>query len=211
MTDVLQNYFYAFNRDPFTAKNLFQHFVTTILRAGFDIGTVQRAVKELAEADGPLPQINKLLAVCRRHSPQAQIGTVKCMKCGGDGLVRGLFYTAPDFTRLEIGGAGHVPREDCTYQDSIIGRCKCANAYAWEHGRPVVEPPQFIQDEAKKNKWDCSFQAYVFARDYARAAHPHRQKGPLAKSLQTIIDNCAAKADEDDEPINFGEQEKIPF
>ena len=131
MADVVQNFFYAFNRDPFTAKNLFQHFVTRLLRAGF--------------------------------SPET------------------------------------------------VGRCKCANGYAWEHNRVVAEPPQFIQKEAKINKWDCAFQAYVFARDYARAAHPHRQKGPWAASLQTIIDRCTAMADEDEEHLNFGEQEEIPF
>lgn len=211
MADVVQNFFYAFNRDPFTAKNLFQHFVTRLLQAGFSPETVQRAAKELCEADGPLPQINKLMGYCRKHSPQREIGKVACFKCGGDGLVRGLFYFRPDLSKVEIAVAGHIPQEDYTYQDIIVGRCKCANGYAWEHNRVVADPPHFIQKEAKINKWDCSFQAYVFARDYARSVHPHRKPGPMAKSLQSIINRCSAMADDDPSDFQGQGQEEIPF
>ena len=78
----MQDYFYAFNRDPFTAKNLFQHFVTKVIRAGFEIETLELAVKELAEKDGALPQINTLLAVCRKNAPVPVTGSVRCIKCG---------------------------------------------------------------------------------------------------------------------------------
>ena len=198
--EIMQRHFYNFNRDPFSAQNLFKDQLSRV--SDVDIQILNKAVDDLGMTDGPLPQINKLLAMCYQLTPKPQIGTAPCNICDSIGLVLGVFFCKGD-TKMDVVSYSQTVRKDGLYTTSIIGRCKCDNGRAYEQvygnqmGR-IVSPLNFLLHASEEKGWSSNFEAGQCALYYNRKAREWdgNDNGPLKKSLDKYITNNIGGADE---------------
>jgi len=190
--EIMERHWYNHNRDPYKNKNLFEDQLRRVSHV--DEHILLKVVDMLGGED-VFPKIKKVLYHCIVSSPQPEVGTVDCNKCGSNGLILGVVYIE-DNVRMDIVSYDHVPKPDGNYTTRILGRCDCENGLAYQlvsdnvMGK-IVQPDQFLVDAASEKGWDAAFEANVAAQFFRDKADGILRKdlpnGPLAKLINKLM------------------------
>ena len=214
--DILKDLFFGFARDPHVNKGIFDHYLRKSSDA--DPWVLKKAVDELLSSCQSLPRVNDLLNAIKRYTPERTTENTQCDMCGMIGLIYNVFCLKENGSRMEIMSMTHNIVKGANYRSMIIGRCKCPNGDEYASSSHTglstpVDPPSYLINPAKKNGWDSSFQADIFAKKLNRGANSFEESvSPLVDTLNSLGLNTftiGSTEDIDKLPKNlFGENDK---
>jgi len=188
LSEVIEEFFLSFNRDPNTCQALVSHFCKTFQDA--DLRILQLACNDLARLQsGMLPQVNVLEEFYKKSLPKPFHGEAEaCDLCGGGGLTYSLFSINSDGKRQELGGPPQIPTG--RYSEQLIGCCACSNGDPYRKSKTTTSPLSWLVNSAKTNGRDCVFELQSIVRDLNRrspdAGGNEGCGGNIKQSLQRI-------------------------
>jgi len=188
--EILKDLFFGFGRDPHANKGIYEYYLSKA--SDTEPWVLKKAVDELLSSSQSLPRVHDLLNAIKRYTPIATTENTDCDMCGLLGLIYNVFCFKENGARMEIMSMSHNIVKGANYKSMIIGRCKCPNGdeYANSSHKGLstpVDPPNYLIDPAKKNGWDSSFQADMFARKLNKGANSFEKSvAPLVDTLNSL-------------------------
>lgn len=188
--DILKDLFLGFGRDPHVNKGIFDHYLSKSSET--EPWILRKAVDELLSSCQSLPRVTDLLNTIKRYTPVSTRESTSCHMCGMLGLIYNVFCFKENGARMEVMSMTHQVVEGANYKSIIIGRCKCPNGEEYANSSHTglstpVDPPSYLINPAKKNGWDSSFQAGVFANKLNRGANSFEESvSPLVDTLNNL-------------------------
>ena len=133
--DLVRDLFLDFNRDPHKNQVLVEHYVKSL--GDIDMTLLSMAIDAMRSQD-KMPKWTEIKVQAMKESQISRNTAeyIACDFCGGDGLIRSVFKNGRELYKLEPGEKGNL------YYCSIIGKCECLNAEAWDY--PTTSNPSWI-------------------------------------------------------------------
>jgi len=150
-TEIIQDMFYAFNRDPHSCSGLVESFCKKAIH--MDPVYMRKAVSMLESTSQYLPKFKDLENAYATVIPRNDnIQSEKCLECRETGLVHTIFKKT-DTGKRELYGLEQSPSG--MYYTFVIGSCKCLNGQAYSRSYPQVNMPNWISRLAQSRGSDC--------------------------------------------------------
>jgi len=150
-TEIIQDMFYSFNRDPHSASGLVESFCKKAFH--MDPIYMRKAVNELIATHQYLPKYRDVEIQYGKTIPKYTDQEIeKCLDCRETGLVHTIFKKTENGKR-EIYGLEQSPSG--MYYTFIIGSCKCLNGNVYRQAHPSVDMPSWISNLAQQKGTDC--------------------------------------------------------
>jgi hypothetical protein len=150
-TEIIQDMFYSFNRDPHSSAGLVESFCKKSIH--MDPVYMRKAVNMLEASHQYLPKFRDLEDAYSSVIPKSNtILSEDCSECRETGLVHSLFKKT-ERGRQEVGGIEQSPSG--MYYMFVVGSCKCLNGKAYSKSYPPVDVPLWIKNLADAKGRDC--------------------------------------------------------